>query len=89
MHRKKNRHSNGKSRGREAGFSRLHSSSALTWQCYALYLVWFTRVSLQFTFGHRVGLSQVEKGQPVPHGRLLGLNNWPLVAAEKKIINQL
>lgn len=63
-----------------------NSSSDLTWQCHALYLVRLTGVSLQFTFRHRVGLSQVEKGEPVPHGRLLSLCRRSLATATQKQI---
>lgn len=63
-----------------------NSSSDLTWQCNALYLVRLAGVSLQFTFGHRLGLAQVEKGEPVPHRRLLSFSWRPLVATTQKQI---
>ena len=63
-----------------------NSSNELTWQCYALDLIRFTGVSLQFTFGHRVRLAEVEKGEPVPHGRPLSLSRRPLAAETQEQI---
>lgn len=60
------------------------SEGFLTWQCDALNLVGLARVSLQFTFGHRLGLAQVEEGEPVPHRRLLRFGRRPLVATAQK-----
>lgn len=63
-----------------------NSSSDLTWQCNALYLVRLAGVSLQFTFRHRLGLAQVEKREPVPHRRLLSLSRRPFDATTQKQI---
>lgn len=73
-------------RGRDV-FQMCKNSSELTWQCDALYLIRFTGVSLQLTFGHRVGFAQVEKGEPVPHRRLLSLGRRPLAAAAQEQTN--
>ena len=69
-------------------FWRLNSSGDLTWQCNALYLIRLAGVSLQFTFRQRMGLAQVEKGEPVPHRRLLGLRRKrpPAASTQKQII---
>lgn len=58
----------------------VNSSSDLTWQCDALYLIRLAGVSLQFTFGHRLGLAQVEKREPVAHRRFLSFSRRPFAA---------
>ncbi len=67
-------------------FQLCNSSSGLTWQCNALYLVRLAGVTLQFTFGHRLRLAQMEKGQPVPHRRLLSFSRRPLAVTTQKQI---
>lgn len=56
----------------------------LTWQRDALYLIWLAGVSLQFAFGYRLGLPQVEEREPVAHRRLLGFSGRPFAATTHK-----
>lgn len=65
-------------------FQLCNSSSDLTWQRDALYLIRLAGMSLQFTFRHRLRLAQVEKGEPVAHRRLLSFRRRPFAAKHKK-----